>query len=265
MIKNIDSVQNSLVKETAELLQKKYRDKQQVFLVEGLKSVQEALLSKFIVEKIFLVSDNMKQDDFVSISKLSAEKQIELFSVTEKIIAKISDTKTPQPIVAVVQKPQLKLEYLKLTDKNCVVILDELQDPGNLGTIIRTADAAGMDAVFLTTDCVDLYAPKVVRSTMGSLFHLPLFVECEKKTLLAFLQDNGFTIYTTAANATSNIFTTDFASKCAVVIGNEAHGISEVFSKAADVELFIPIKGKAESLNAAVAAALVMYQVSEGS
>lgn len=258
MIKNVDSVHNTLIKNTTELLQKKHRDKEQAFLVEGIKNVKEALNSDFIVDKIFVNQSGLDVHFFEEICKECHLQEIELITVTEKIIEKITDTKTPQPIVAVLKKT---VNEISLAGKNTIIILDELQDPGNLGTIIRTADAAGVDAIILTNNCVDIYSPKVVRSTMGSLFHLPIFIGCEKRELIKLLMDFEFTIYTTAANATNNLFTTTFEKKCAVVIGNEAHGISDAFSKAAAVELSIPIKGKAESLNAAVAAALVMYQI----
>lgn len=263
MIKNIDSIQNPLIKGATELLQKKYRDKEQAFLLEGIKNIQEALASDFIIEKIFLVKEKLALDVFEQIEQLAQLKKVQLITVSEKIIKKISDTNAPQPIVAVVQKPHFDLNKSQLKSKNFVVILDELQDPGNLGTIIRTADAAGVDVLCLTTDCVDLYSPKVVRSTMGSLFHLPIFVDCEKKELIDYLKNNDFTLYTTAADGKNDIFCTKFAEKAAVVIGNEAHGISEIFTKASDMKLSIPIKGKAESLNAAVAAALVLYQISK--
>jgi TrmH family RNA methyltransferase len=187
-----------------------------------------------------------------------------LFAVSGAIIRKLSDTKTPQPVVAVFDKFSFALEDIPLHGESFVIVADALKDPGNLGAIIRTADAAGIDAVILAENCADLFSPKTLRAAMGSAFHLPVLEGCANTDILAWLRAQAFTVFAAAPRAARTIYQTDFSGRAAVVLGSEAQGVGDFFAQAAKHKVSVPMKGRAESLNAAAAAALFIYQARGG-
>jgi len=160
----------------------------------------------------------------------------------------------------VVSCQPVKPGELALQQTALIVVIDEIQDPGNLGTIIRTADAAGTDAVFLLPGTCDAFMPKVIRATAGSIFHVPL-VSAESDVLMAWLREKKILLAITAADAEEDIYSADLSVPLAIVFGNEARGVSSRMKKAADRSLRIPIFGKAESLNVATSAAICLYEV----
>lgn len=260
MIKAITSLQNPLIKQAALLLQKKHRKEQNAFLLEGLKNIYEAACSGFIIKSIFFVQAAFKENEQVLLEEILHKQNIELFDVTQEIIKKLSDTKTPQPIVAFLQGFSYDLSAIDLAlDNPFILVLDGINNPGNLGTIIRTADAVGIQGVILNKNCADLLAPKTLRSTMGSVFHLPVIADCEDKKIVTWLKENSFQIAASAIDAKLTMQEADFSQRMAIVMGSEAHGISNYFSQNADFHVAIPMKGKAESLNVAIATALLLY------
>ncbi|CAM3120402.1 RNA methyltransferase [Paenibacillus sediminis] len=252
------SPQNARVKEWAQLLEKKYRDKQSKYLVEGIHLVQEALRAQVHIECVAYdiekgIPSQLAQD-------AAARTDVEWIAVSAAVIAKCSDTKTPQPVFAVVHKERNHSNQLLRQKDALVIVLDGVQDPGNVGTIIRTADAAGANGVILGKGCADIYNPKSIRSTMGSLFHLPV-VEADLLELLPKAKEAGARIISTSLQATSNCFEYDFTKKSAwLLLGSEGQGVSAEVRTLVDDDIIIPMRGQAESLNVAMAASVLLYE-----
>jgi TrmH family RNA methyltransferase len=181
--------------------------------------------------------------------------------VAENVFEKLSETKTPQGVLAVVRMQEYKLEKLLMIKKNPLfLVLENLQDPGNLGTILRTAEGAGVDGILMSRDTVDIYNPKVVRSTMGSLFRMPFVYTDDIKQTVEMLKTAGVKVYA-AHLAGEEFYEKDYRTGTAFLIGNEGNGLTEGLTALADEKIRIPMEGKVESLNAAIAATLMAYEV----
>jgi len=237
----ITSLDNKAVKLAASLQKKKYRDLHGKFLIEGMKLIKEALAFGYEFEAVFYVPD-----------KVDYDLELPAYEVSYEILCKITDTVTPQGIAAVVSVKEPKRE--KLMQAQRVVYLDRVQDPGNVGTIIRTADAFGFDAVILSKECADLYSPKVIRSAMGSVFHLEIYRDFSVEELKALEKK----IYSSSLEASSMPESIELPA--VLVIGNEGQGISDEIKVATDEFVKIPMVGNAESLNASIAAGILLYE-----
>lgn len=246
-MKYIESMQNARVKQWKKLLTKKDRDKSGLFLVEGFHLVEEALMHGLVEELIVKEGTDLP---------LKWELEgIDLFTVHKEIFKAIADTDTPQGVAAACRKPT----FPELgADISTVLLIDRVQDPGNIGTMIRTADAAGFDAVILGDGCADAYSPKVVRSTQGSLFHIPIF-KGSLETWVEKLQQSGLKVYGTALQGAKPYKEISKADRFAILVGNEGSGVSKELLEQTDQNVYIPIYGKSESLNVAVAAGILMY------
>ncbi|MEC0369481.1 TrmH family RNA methyltransferase [Paenibacillus chibensis] len=254
---DILSPQNPRAKEWAQLLEKKHRDKQHKYIIEGIHLVQEALRSNADVE---CVAFDVEQGIPGELSPLAGtETHAEWIGVSAAVIAKCSDTKTPQPVFAVVRKQLADVGLLVQRKDSLVIVLDGVQDPGNVGTIIRTADAAGADGVIVGRGSADIYNPKTIRSTMGSIFHLPV-VEGDLLELLPQAKEQGVRIVSTSLQATSTCYGYDFTKAAWLLVGNEAKGVSEAAQQLVDDALIIPMKGRAESLNVAMASTVMLFE-----
>ena len=242
----ITSRDNQTIKEIIKLKDKKYRDKS--FIVEGIKQVEEAIKENASIEKIVL------SEDFIGKEKY---QEFELVEVSNKLFNEITDTITPQGILAVVSKKENEeIDY----SKDFILILDNIQDPGNLGTIIRTADSCDLGQVIVSTDTVDSYSPKVIRSTMGSSFRINV-IERNLLETIKEIKAHGFEIIVTSLQTDKSIYDVDYSKK-AIIIGNEANGVRDEIMKEADLKVKIPMLGKTESLNASIAAGVMMYEYS---
>ncbi len=257
----LTSLQNPAVKAAAELKEKKFRERSASFLLEGAKMIKEASVSNWPLVKIFASREALGEEEFLFFQRLAQDQGIAFWSANDAVICKISDAHTPQPIVAVARKVDFQLDSINVPEKTLFLVLDRVADPGNLGTIIRTADALGVGAVLLSEGCADLYSPKTLRSTMGSLFHLPVVLGCGEREIAVWLKERGFCLYVSNMSG-KNFSRSDFFGRTAVVMGSEAHGPSAFFHKTADAERSIHMAGRAESLNVAIAAAIIMYQAS---
>ena len=257
----ITSVNNQRVKEVANLKQKKYRTESGTFFAEGLRAVQEAVQHAGVADLFFTASEEEKLHDILINAK---EKGACLYKADDKVMAKLSDTKTPQGVLAVIRMPEQSLQKLRpgtASDNNApIIILDRIQDPGNLGTIIRTADAVGALGVILLEGCVDAYSPKVVRASMGSLFHLPVVQDIFPEEALTWCYRHGYEPAATAMQGAANLYKADISKKMAFIFGNEANGVTEELQAAAETRLFIPMAGQAESMNVAMAAGIVLFE-----
>lgn len=245
----ITSKDNETIKSIKKLKEKKYRTES--FIVEGIKMVKEAL-EQAEVEKIIVSETFSNSDDFKG---LNCDEQ-KLIIASDKVFEDLTDVVTPQGIIAVVKKSSnSEIDY----NDEFVLALDGIQDPGNLGTIIRTADSANIKTILVSKDTVDAYSPKVVRSTMGGIFRTKVIeVEDLAQSLINY-KNNGFKVLTTELNAEKSIYDVDY-QKSVVVIGNEANGVTEKVSKVATEKVIIPMLGKTESLNAAVATSIMIYE-----
>ena len=249
----IRSNENKNVKLAKSLCLKKFRDINEMFLLEGVRAIEDAVSNGVELLMLFY-SENFDISRHAELEKVKKK-----FALSEKLFADISETKTPQGVIAIASQPQYYIkEVLKNSSK--VIVLEKVQDPGNMGTIIRTADAAGFDAVILVDGCTDVFGSKVVRSTMGSLFRMPI---CTVKTVDevgALLKEHGFNIFVTHLDGEMIYNSIDYSAKNAFVFGNEGSGVSDAMTGIADKLIKIPMLGGAESLNVSVAAAVVMYE-----
>lgn len=254
---NIVSPQNTRVKEWAQLLEKKHRTRQHKYIIEGIHLVQEALGAGADLECIVYDGEQGVPIELAGLE--NPLKRVEWVSVSPAVIAKCTDTMTPQPVFAIVRKSKEPLKSLIAERQGLVVVLDGVQDPGNVGTIIRSADAAGAAGVVLGAGCADVYNPKTIRSTMGSLFHLPI-VEGELQTLLPEAKAAGVRLVSTSLQAEHSCYSYNFTQPVWLVIGNEGKGISDTTAQLVDDAITIPMQGQAESLNAAMAATILLFE-----
>lgn len=251
----LTSIQNERVKQWASLLDKKYRDRTGLFIIEGVHLVQEAFRASAAVNCVVY---NGERGIPQELEQLAGEGGTEWIQATPQVMAKCTGTDTPPPVFAVLEK--LKRDETALfRDNGLVVILDGVRDPGNVGTIIRSADAVGADAVVLGKGCVDLYNPKTVRSTMGSLFHLPI-LEADLAELLPEARAKGITLVGTSLQASHTCYSYDWTAGTWLLMGNESEGLSEAVRETVDESIIIPMQGDAESLNVAMASTVLLYE-----
>lgn len=261
-MKDITSSSNPIIKEVKGLYKKKERWNKNLFIIEGVKIVEECIrwgkTPKYILFSEELFSVNGGEELF---SILKNKNSQNLIKVPNSLFRELADTEKPQGILAVVDFNISKIDEVVKNKGNFIIILDELQDPGNVGTIIRSADAFGASGIIMTENCVDVYNPKVVRATMGSLFHIPITYIKDKKEIINYLKDRQIRIYTTSLQGETYIYDADFKENFAFIIGNESKGVTEEMIKFADLLIKIPMEGNAESLNAAIASSIIMYEV----
>lgn len=253
----IESKDNSKVKLINSLKTKKFREKHRLMIFEGLRATNQ-LIELNISLEIIAFSENAYNEfeEYRNIYK--TYKDISII-IKDNVFNQMSDTVNTQGIIAVSKIPNYNLEQLLKKDNARILMFDRLQDPGNAGTLIRTADAAGFDAILSLKGTVDLYSPKVNRSAMGSNIYIPI-IEIEEADIQK-LKQNGFKILATALDESAQTYDKAiYTEKCVIVLGNEANGVSENIIAMSDQKVYIPIYGKAESLNVGIAGAIVMYK-----
>ena len=244
MIKDIISTENKIYKEARKLDSRNHRTKSRLFIAEGERLVNDAILCGAV--QYIIIDENY---DNINLKALS------IYRFSNKLFNEISATENSQGIVAVCKMMETK--SLAHITGDMIVICDGVSDPGNLGTIIRTAECSGASGVVLLTGCVDVYNPKTVRSTMGSIFRMPLyFAQAENLAMLS-----SYEIVVAMLDGSSDLYQTEFRKNVAIVIGSEAHGVSKQVSNFATKKIKIPMCGGAESLNAAVAGGIIMYEI----
>lgn len=251
----ITSIKNQQVKNVMLLNTKaKARKEQKLFVVEGLKMYLEA--PKDRLYKVF-----MSQSFYEKHKDLYSEENEDMEIVEDDIFIKMSDTQTPQGILCIVRQKESDLNDF-LSNKNAhLILLENLQDPGNLGTIMRTGEGAGVTGVILSRNSVDIYNPKVIRATMGSIYRVPFLYVDDLIDTIALLKQNEITVYASHLAGKHNYDEITYQKSCGFLIGNEGNGLSEEVAQCADEYIRIPMLGKVESLNAAVATAILVYEV----
>lgn len=266
MEKVITSFSNRAIKEIRSLQTAKNREESGLFLIEGERFVEEALECEAGVRTVLFSESflaNPFKDGFVqNVRELQEKMKYDILITSQCLFETISKTETPQGVIAVASASVHTLGWAELAGHKHVVVLDRIQDPGNMGTIIRTADAFGFGAVIMIKGCVDIYNPKVLRSTMGSIFHVKLITAGDAGECVKLLKESEFITIAADAEGEYDCFGNfaDWSKPKAIIIGNEANGVSDEFMNLCDFKVRIPMPGRAESLNAAVAASVLMYE-----
>lgn len=246
------------------LLQKKARRKENKFIVEGKKSLFEALKSSYEADKIFYTDSFYEQEQEFVNHLISHNIKVEEITIHD--IGKLTDTETPQGIVGIFHQKDLNWNCCDnnkfLVNNRTVLYLESVSDPGNLGTIIRTADWFGISEIFLNSGTVELYSPKVVRSTVGSIFHINFYEITDEFSFISEMKKNGFSVVITDIHGES-IFSHIKKEHTILCLHNESHGPSSFIKESADCTVTIPRKGKAESLNVASAASIIISEFSK--
>ena len=235
---------------------KKARDVQGLFVTEGINLFREAPAER-IVAVCATAKFTRENPELIRMIPPAAER---ILDIREERYAGISDTKNPQGILTVQRKPEFDLDEILMRESPLFLVLENIQDPGNAGTILRTAEAAGVHAVFLTQGAVDLYNPKTIRSTMGAIYRVPHFYVDDMDALLARFAEREVRTFAAHLRGTHAYTELDFRGGTAFFIGNESRGLTDALSDSLDVLMKIPMSGKVESLNAAMAAGILMYE-----
>lgn len=259
-MQTIISKQNPEVKFIRYLHTSRGRKKEKKFVIEGIKIIEEVLENNQEIKKVFYSSSFIKAPKGKKLLSKVILKKISLQELSDNIFDYISSLKTHQGILAVIEEKKHQLEDIPLDKKCLILILDRIQDPGNLGTIIRLADAVDIGAVILTNNCCDIYHPKVLRAATSSIFHLPI-VETELEKVADYLKKNKIKTILATPRGNYNYLNYSFTLPVALVLGNEGCGISKKFDEITDISVQIPIYGKAESLNVAVCAGILLYEI----
>lgn len=247
----ITTIQNKQIKQIIKLKKNaRERKKQQLFIVEGIRMFTE-------IPKEYLYKVYASQDFYNEHQTVFGEMEVEL--VSDQVMKEISDTMTPQGVLALVKMLKYSLDDLLNQKEPLFLVLENLQDPGNLGTILRTGEGAGISGVIMSHDTVDIYNPKVTRSTMGSIFRVPFVYVDDLFEVLETMEDKDITTYAAHLNGT-DYTKEDYSTGTAFFIGNEGNGLTDELTDKAQKKIKIPMCGKVESLNAAMASGLLVYE-----
>ena len=255
-MREIRSKDNKIWKRCEQLTMRKYRDRSGLYLIEGENLLDEAIRNHVRIETVLVREDCQKA--------LPPEAADKAFLLDARLFDKLAQTVTSQGILAVVAKAEVRKEdFIGLPGSNFIV-LDRLQDPGNIGTILRTADAAGYRLAILMKGTADVYAPKVVRAATGSLFRMPVVSMASTEELVEFTRAAGKKLTATCLDAQRCYYDEDLTHDIALVIGNEGSGVAPALIESSELRIKIPRQGNIESLNAAVAAGVLMYEAMRG-
>jgi len=251
----ITSVANARVKRLVNLGKKaKLRYSEGVFIVEGIKMFLEAPAEW--IKEVYVSERFLEKNPLEKLRKMHYEV------VSDEVFQKISDTQTPQGVLCVMKMPKYELsDILRINRKQLLfILLEDIQDPGNLGTIFRAGEGAGIDGVVMTKNTVDIFNPKVIRSTMGSIYRVPFIITDDMKRAITDLQAGGVTVYAAHLKESADYDLQDYTKSTAFLIGSESNGLKGETADKADCYIKIPMKGQVESLNAAVASSVLMYE-----
>ena len=252
----ISSKDNEFIKHVKKLKDKKYRDESNEYIVEGVKLIEEAVKENAQIKKVIVCEDTTKTYEIPTNVMLEIAKY-ECIYVTEKIFTSITQVTNPQGIMAIIEKntTNQEIDY----SQDIIVALDDVQDPGNLGTILRTVDSIGLNQIIVSKGTADAFNPKVVRSTMGAIFRIKIIETENLQETIKVMKKHHFKLMVTSLQTDNSIYDINFNKKI-IVIGNESNGVSNEIQEMADEKVKIPMLGRTESLNASVAAGIVMYE-----
>ena len=252
----ISSLQNTKVKQLVALQQKSSeRRKQGVFVVEGIRELQHCLNAGYTINSIFFWPE---LTDTGALSSLLSES-IASYEVSPEVYEKIAYRGSTEGVIAIVQSKQLALKDLHLSKQPLLIVLESVEKPGNLGAILRSADAAGADAVIICDPLTDLYNPNLIRSSIGAIFSVPC-IACSSDDCINFLKQNNINILTAQLQDSKLYYDTDMTCGTAIIMGTESTGLTDVWRKAADAHIRIPMLGQLDSLNVSVSAAILLFE-----
>lgn len=259
----ITSTSSKQMKNLIALIKKsKERRSQGLFVVEGPRMFYEAPTQQvrniYVAESFYANENNKREMDEYLDKEPALREKLEV--VSDSVFKQVSDTQTPQGVMAVVEKPHYELSDLLKGDKTHLLILESVQDPGNLGTMLRTGEGAGITGVIMNKETVDLYNPKTVRSTMGSLYRMPYFITDSLENTINELKSQGVKLYAAHLKGKLSYDEPSYVGPCGFMIGNEGNGLTDETANLADTYIRIPMEGQVESLNAAISATLLMYE-----
>lgn len=250
----ITSSSNQQMKNLTQLIKKsKERKNQGVFIVEGPKMVFEA--PKEWIRQIYVAESFLAQQE-----NQSRLQDYSYEVLTDSLMKSVSDTQTPQGILAIVQMPKYELADILNQENPQLLLLESVQDPGNLGTMVRTGEGAGITGIIMNQTTVDLFNPKAIRSTMGSIYRVPYYVTEDLLATMQELKDKGVTLYAAHLKGKQSYDEPNYTTSCGFLIGNEGNGLSDEVADLCDTYIRIPMEGRVESLNAAISATLLMYE-----
>jgi len=254
----ITSMANPKVKQVVRLKNKsKERDESGMFLAEGFKMFKEAPLDATTAVYLSQESIDSAREDMLTWKKLGQTRYEE---VTREVFRKMSDTQAPQGILTVVKQPKYDMKYILGSSNPLLLLLEDLQDPGNLGTILRTGEGAGINAVIMSRNTVDIFNPKAIRATMGSIYRVPFFYVENLENCINSLHKNGIHTYAACLGGTDCYSNLSYHGPTAFLIGNESNGLKDSTAVLAKTKISLPMEGQVESLNAAIASSLLMYE-----
>lgn len=257
-------ISKAKLKYFSSLKTKKHREESKRFLIEGLRLCEEVLDSHYEVETALFCARELHSDRGQELIETLRRRGIPTLEFSHKDLKHISETVQSQGIICVVKNAVFDLKKISEKPPGVFLAVDEINDPGNLGAIIRTANWFGAKAIFLSENSVELTNPKVVRASMGGLFHLPIFENCAVNEIIDKLRAEGYAIWVADANSDVDYRHADFGERNVLVLGNESEGVKREIVKMADGTLSIPKRGKGESLNVAVAAGILLAEMTRG-
>lgn len=257
------SLSKTKLKELKKLTQKKYREDQRKFLVEGLRLVQEAARSDYVMLEAYYTEEIERSPQGSNLVQMLLQKTQHVYRVRQRELEAISATVTTQGIVAVLQAREYTADaVLRCPDGQCLLVaFDGISDPGNVGTMVRTCDWFGVNGILIGRNSVELYNPKVLRATMGGVFHLPIADRVDLLSAISSAKNLGFKVYVTDPHGETHFDHVTYESKSLIIFGNEAWGVSDQVKRLADVRLVIRRYGAGESLNVSVACGIVLSAV----
>lgn len=247
----ITSAKNTTIKGLVRLKTRKYREQEGRFLIEGVREVSRALAAGVVLEGVYLCPK-------FAPTSLPNMVNVPMFDVSDVAFTKMSMRQSPDGVIAVAKRKRKTLADLNIRANGLYLVIDGLEKPGNVGALLRTADSAGVDAVFVTGDGTDLENPNVIRASMGSVFRQ--VIACETDKLRDWLRNNQVQIVATSPQAESNYWQQDYLAATAIVLGTEHEGLGEGWLEQADIRVVIPMFGSADSLNVATSGALLLYE-----
>lgn len=255
---HITSLKNPRIKKILGLQKHKERKTKNLFLTEGLKELSMAIKSGYKIQEVYYCPEIIS---FESLNKILWEQisTCELISVSTKVFEKIAYRENTGGVLCILHSKLHELHNIKINDNSLFLILESVEKPGNLGAILRTADAAAVDAIIVCDPKTDLYNPNVIRSSIGCIFSVPIAIS-DSHQVIDWLKNNGFKIYCSALTASMTHYNCDFTGKTAIIMGAEANGLSKLWLDSSTQNIIIPMQGKADSMNVSTSAAVLIYE-----
>lgn len=254
----ITSLRNPKVRNLQKLRKPSERRQQKVILTEGLREIKAAVSAGFQADSVYYCQELMEQEKVVTVLG-NALNNAQTFSVSQKVFSEIALRDNSDGLIVLFHEKLSTFDDIKLSKNPLLIVLESVEKPGNLGAVLRTADAAGVDAVLVCDPQTDIFNPNVVRASLGAVFLIPV-VAASSQEVIRFLKQHAITSFATALTATHSCYHCDFTQASAIVMGAEATGLSELWLSEADEKILIPMRGKVDSLNVSAATAIVVFE-----